>query len=292
MDSDYIITLCGCFGDDCSPLSRSEFWKLYHQYGNSVQGITLSHDERTDKLLQRSEARASSLEALNGLGIRILTFADNDFPRRLFTKLGDFCPPLLYVCGDVSFNNRRYAGYVGSRNAEEADISSTKMMVAKNIRDGFGVVSGGARGIDTAALEHALTNGGYAVAYVSDNLQTRMHDGFTRECIVNGRLTLLSHVSPFTQQLAKKSKASFVGAAMERNKFIYAQSAATAVVRSDYKKGGTWAGATEALRHKWSPVFVWDNDKYEGNQELIKLGGIPLSDDGKRVLAADLFSAF
>ena len=78
---------------------------------------------------------------------------------------------------------------------------------------------------------------------------------------------------------------------MERNKFIYAQSAATAVVRSDYKKGGTWAGATEALRHKWSSVFVWDNDKYEGNRELIKLGGIPLSDDGKRLLAADLFSA-
>ncbi len=286
MDSDYIITLCGCFNDDYSPLTRAEFWKLYHQYGNSVQGIVDSHDERVDKLLKRSGARTFSLETLSEMGIKILTFADQDFPKILLTKLHDFCPPLLYVCGDVSFVNRRYAGYVGSRNAEEADLIWTKMMVAKNIKDGFGIVSGGARGIDTASMEHALTNGGYAVAYVSDNIKTKIQDKLTREFIVSGRLTLLSHVSPF----AKKSKASFVGAAMERNKFIYAQSAATAVVRSDYKKGGTWSGATEALRHKWSPVFVWDNNNYKGNLELIKLGGIPLSDDGKRVAATDLFS--
>ncbi len=30
-------------------------------------------------------------------------------------------------------------------------------------------------------------------------------------------------------------------------------------------------------------MFVWDNKNYEGNQHLIELGGIPVSDEGKRI---------
>ncbi len=76
---------------------------------------------------------------------------------------------------------------------------------------------------------------------------------------------------------------SFVAAAMERNKFIYAQAAATAVVRADLKKGGTYSGASEALKHNWGLVFVWDNKLYPGNQDLIRLGGKALDNSGSSV---------
>ena len=76
---------------------------------------------------------------------------------------------------------------------------------------------------------------------------------------------------------------SFVAAAMERNKYIYALSNGTVVVRSDLEKGGTWAGAVEALKHKWSQVFVWDNENYPGHKELIKMGAQALSDEGERI---------
>lgn len=53
----------------------------------------------------------------------------------------------------------------------------------------------------------------------------------------------------------------------------------TVIVRSDYNKGGTWAGATENLRHKYSHTFCWNNKSYKGNIELIKLGAIPIDEN-------------
>ena len=279
MDSNYIIILCGYFKDDYIPLSRAEFWKLYHKYGDSVQRMVESDEERIAKLLERSGSVSFALETLEEMGIRVRTFLDDDFPERLFSTLKDFCPPILYICGDSNFTNRKYAGYVGSRNIDIKDADWTKMMVMNNINDGFGIVSGGAKGIDSISINHAITNGGYVVAYLPDNIKSWMQDKYYRGFIENGQLALCSHLSPF----AEKTKISFVSAAMERNKLIYAQSVATAVVKSDYKKGGTWAGAYEALKHNWAPVFVWDNKNYDGNQQLIKLGGIPISDEGRRI---------
>ncbi len=47
-----------------------------------------------------------------------------------------------------------------------------------------------------------------------------------------------------------------VGNAMARNRLIYAGSQATVVVASDLDSGGTWAGATEALKGNLCPVLV------------------------------------
>jgi hypothetical protein len=46
---------------------------------------------------------------------------------------------------------------------------------------------------------------------------------------------------------------------------------ATFVVESDYNKGGTWAGATDALKNGWGKVLVWDNG-IEGNTRLVEAG--------------------
>ena len=64
---------------------------------------------------------------------------------------------------------------------------------------------------------------------------------------------------------------------MARNKFIYAQSVGTVIVRSE-KKGGTWTGANENLRNGWCASFCWNKPEYDGNQELIRLGCIPIDD--------------
>lgn len=97
--------------------------------------------------------------------------------------------------------------------------------------------------------------------------------------ILNGKLLLYSHISPYTLN----TRNVFVAAAMERNKFIYSSSSATVVVRSEKDKGGTWTGATESLRHKWAYIYVWDQKEYAGNQKLIEMGAVPLSDEGKIV---------
>jgi len=62
---------------------------------------------------------------------------------------------------------------------------------------------------------------------------------------------------------------------MGRNKLIYTLADYAIVVASDAEKGGTWAGATEALKSKWLPVFVLDHPEMsKGNKMLIEKGGL------------------
>ena len=66
--------------------------------------------------------------------------------------------------------------------------------------------------------------------------------------------------------------------AMMRNRYIYAQSSGTVVVRSDLNKGGTWTGASENLKNNWCTTLCWDHP-YPGNQALIEKGAVPVWDD-------------
>lgn len=275
--SQYIVILCGVFDDNYAPLTRSEFWKLYHKYGESMDRLVESGEERVDELLKRSASVTFALERLQQMGIKITTFKDDDFPSILFYRLKDFCPPLLYSCGDSSIRENRFAGYVGSRTIGSEDIAWTQMMIEKNIKQEFAIVTGGAKGIDNVALTYALNQGGKVVVFLPDNIRSKLRDPLYQQNIIDGNLLVYSHVSP----MDRGGRNSFVAAAMERNKLIYALSAATAVVKSDLNKGGTWAGATEAMRHKWTQVFVWDNKNYPGNQKLIELGARALSDSGE-----------
>lgn len=277
--SDYITILCGDFDDNYTPLTRAGFWNLYHKYNNSVEELVHSDEIQIKELLKRSASVSFAIQELHQRGLRITTFLDEDFPERLTLRLGSFCPPVLYTCGNAALKNRRTVGYVGARAIEEQDARWTEARIKKNISDGYGVVTGGAKGIDSVALACAINNGSFAVVFLPDNIGLKIRDAYVQKSLLNGSLLLYSHVSPF----AKKTKNSFVAAAMERNKFIYAQSVATVVVRSDLNKGGTWAGATESLKHKWARTYAWDNKQYPGNQKLIALGALPLSDDGKPV---------
>ena len=89
--------------------------------------------------------------------------------------------------------------------------------------------------------------------------------------VQQGKLLLLSVVKP---------DAGFnTGVAMMRNRYIYAQSEATVVVKSDYNKGGTWSGATENLKNHWALTLCRNHLSYPGNKALIEKGAIPVDDD-------------
>jgi len=63
-----------------------------------------------------------------------------------------------------------------------------------------------------------------------------------------GRAAFLSPCTP--------GAAFSAGAAMGRNKSIYALADVAVVVSSAVGSGGTWAGAVEALKARWVPVIV------------------------------------
>jgi len=128
------------------------------------------------------------------------------------------------------------------------------------------VVSGGARGVDSSAMLAVLEAGGTAVGVLADSLSKAVVAGKYRAGIKEDRLTLISAVDP---------GASFnAGNAMGRNKYIYAVADYALVVSSSVGKGGTWAGATEALEKiKDVPVFVrMQGTVPEGNRQLLKKG--------------------
>lgn len=211
------------------------------------------------------------IEKLNAKGIYIVTRADKNYPTYIKRKLGQQSPPLFYYCGDIGIANDDCIGFVGSRKIEDVDSAFTRKIVSICLKKGFSIVSGGAKGIDSISSEVVLEQGGVAIEYLSDGMNRKIKDGQVLQRIRDERLLLLSVVNP---------DAGFsVGTAMQRNKYIYAQSVGTVVVKSDFNKGGTWAGATENLRHKWAHTLCWKNDNYKGNIELIARGAIPIGDD-------------
>jgi predicted Rossmann fold nucleotide-binding protein DprA/Smf involved in DNA uptake len=128
--------------------------------------------------------------------------------------------------------------------------------------------SGGAKGVDGRSMGAALENGGQVVGVLADSLERAARAPANREAIADGRLTLLTPYSP---------NAPFnVGMAMGRNKLIYTLADWALVVASDAETGGTWAGATEALKAGWAPVFACDGEAFpEGNKRLLRKGALP-----------------
>lgn len=285
-----IITLCSrlCVGEDVIPLEPAEWTKLARQlfdlnlqpedlFGFSRRdlidrvGLPPELAERILRLIARNASLIFELEQLENTGIFVVTRADHDYPAALKKKLGSQCPPLFYYAGDLSLANLPLIGYVGSRTVSDQDVAFTRLTVAKTAAKGYGVVSGGAKGVDSASEESALEAGAPVVEYLSDSMLRKLRSAQITKAIRNKQLLLLSVTRP---------DAGFnVGMAMMRNRYIYAQSAGTVIVRSDYQKGGTWAGAVENLKFGWCKTVCWDHKAYKGNQELIRLGAIGIGED-------------
>jgi DNA processing protein len=114
-------------------------------------------------LSQRDSIDVSGeIERASELGVRILTPLDDEYPELLKT-IHD--PPLaLYIKGALTPADRHGLGVVGSRKATHYGLSVADRLSYQLAQTGFTIVSGLARGIDTAAHEGALKAGGRTIA--------------------------------------------------------------------------------------------------------------------------------
>ncbi len=288
-NSNAIFTLCSrlCVGDGIAPLEPQEWGDLAIklivsklQPGDLLNfsradfknQLFLSDEyiDRISALIDRNASLSFELSKLENIGVTVVTRADKEYPAKLKSKLNNNCPPMFYVAGDLKLLNYKYVGYVGSRTVSDDDIEFTRSTVSKTTERGFGVVSGGARGVDTAAEEQALESGARVIEYLSDSMMKKMKKSAVSNAVADGKMLLLSVVKP---------DAGFnVGIAMMRNRYIYAQSSGTVVVRSEYNKGGTWTGAAENLKYGWCAEFCRDKQSYQGNKALISKGAIPVDE--------------
>lgn len=102
-------------------------------------------------------------------GVSIITFSDPNYPA-LLRQIHD-PPPILYVYGKLHPDSLNIA-IVGSRNATSYGRTVTEHLSGNLARRGFTVVSGMARGIDTAAHKGALSAGGETIAVMGCGLDT------------------------------------------------------------------------------------------------------------------------
>lgn len=229
--------------------------------------LTVSEVERIAGLLERAGLLAIELERLQSLGIWALTRADDDYPAKLRQRLKHAAPPVLFGAGRRKLSDQPGLAIVGSREVNETGQGAAQFLGAACADNGWVVLSGGARGVDGLAMNAALERRGQVVGLLADSLERTVRNVDLRASLEGGTLTLITPYSP---------KAPFsVGAAMGRNRLIYALADYAMIVACEAEKGGTWSGAVEALKHDWVPVFVCDGAGFpEGNRSLQKKGAI------------------
>jgi DNA processing protein len=116
--------------------------------------------DATAELTQRARVEISAWEAK---GIRVLSFFDEDYPGQL-RDVHD-SPPLVFARGSVVPDDVGVC-LVGSRDASREGLHFAADAAAALVDDGVTVVSGLAKGIDTAAHTTALEQGGRTVAVI------------------------------------------------------------------------------------------------------------------------------
>jgi predicted Rossmann fold nucleotide-binding protein DprA/Smf involved in DNA uptake len=289
-DTETVLLLCGRFGGErqepFQPLSTRDYGK-FAQWLN-LRGLrpadlmtdsgrthlTDVHEAKLERLrleflLGRGTAMALALERWSRAGIWVISRGDPEFPRRLKHHLKHAAPPLLYGAGDKAHLDRGGLGIVGSRDATDAALEFTREVAVQCAREGFGVVSGGARGVDATAMQAATEAGGHAIGVLASDLLKSSINRQNRLGLQDGRLVL---VSPFYPESGFN-----VGNAMGRNKYIYALSDHALVIDCAHGRGGTWEGALENLNQHWVPLHVRVPGDGPGNASLVDKGGIAFS---------------
>ena len=204
--------------------------------------------DRLRRLLDRGFRMAQALERWQARSIWVVSRADDGYPTLLRSRLKGHAPALLYGCGPTSLLDRRGLAVVGSRDAGDALLQYAADNAAVAARAGLSVVSGGAKGVDRAAMNGALEAGGRVTGVLPGGLERAAVNREHRTLLLEERLVLLSLCDP---------RAGFnVGNAMARNKLVYGLADAALVVDATEGKGGTWAGAEEELKRGSGRVFV------------------------------------
>ena len=142
----------------------SRYDSVYSFYKNMKEVQRYMSDGEADSLRSASLRQAEEmLEYCRRIGIEVFCPDDEAYPAKLRNISNP--PSVLFVRGrlaDIGFE--RAAAVIGAREADEYSLSCKKRISYELARSGITVISGFARGIDTAAHEGAICAGGKTVA--------------------------------------------------------------------------------------------------------------------------------
>jgi len=259
----------------CDQLNRSlqEFFVTDPQVWKDTCHLSASTVEKLEQARAKLAGQAFLIEQLNHNHIHLLTLLDDNYPHLLKTSLKhDQAPPVLFYAGDLRILERQTIAIIGSRKAGEESLAFTRTVSSYLAEHGANIISGNARGVDRSAYEGATSTAEGCTTVVLPHGIRKLSGVQWRALLTKieaGKVLLLSQFHPDAQWVVSR--------AMERNKVVTGLAQIVIVAESD-TEGGTWAGATGALRQN-RPLYVRDtasSSALPGNKALIELGGHPL----------------
>jgi DNA processing protein len=215
------------------------------------------------------EAIASRLTELN---IQALTLLDDDYPSNL-RQVAD-PPPVLFVRGRMLPGDVQAVALVGTRRATTYGGAVTDRLARDLAAAGVTVVSGLARGVDTAAHRAALQAGGRTIAVLGNGLDQVYpieNAGLARQIVERDAGAIVSEFAPGVPPDAVNFP--------RRNRIISGLSIGTVIVEAGDKSGAliTADFALEQGREVFAvpgPIF---SPMSAGANELLKQGATPIT---------------
>ncbi len=178
--------------------------------------IRIFSDAQAREEIARTEKLAASM----------IFWGEEDYPANLFV-LSD-APPLITVLGHAHLLRKEGLSIVGTRNASANGMRLTARLAASCGEAGYVVVSGMARGIDTAANGATLKSGSVAVlAGGADHIYPYENRELYRKLVENG--AIVSEMGPGFVPTARHFP--------RRNRIIAGLTAGTLIVEAPRKSG-------------------------------------------------------
>jgi len=211
------------------------------------------------------------LKQLENRNIKITIITDKNYPEKL-----DYInnpPPIIYTYGNL--NNTESISIVGARKASINGMKNAVYFSRELAKQGFTIISGYAKGIDTAAHLGALKAGGNTVMIIPTGiLKFSLHLELNKlRNRMKNHAVILSEFFPLSEWS--------VGQAMARNRVTSGLSDAVLVIEAG-EKGGTINTAGWAIKQK-KPLFVIPSDTTLGSRKLLSMGAIPVKNPGELV---------
>jgi len=200
-------------------------------------------------------------------GAQLVVFGDEAFPNHRFM---DAEPPMLpaYWVGlerSLLTSGLMTLGVAGSRDASEDVLDQVRALATAASRRRWLVVSGLAQGVDSAAHEGGIAGGTGTIGVLASGIANASRSWMPPD---SEGLCLVSQFEPSEPWSGPR--------AMQRNSTI-ASLSDRVVIAASGTKGGSWEMGNLCLKNN-KQVFVFDLDPEvaEGNQQLIRKGGIAI----------------
>lgn len=138
---------------------KSEILKINGIKANLADEIRNFEDwDRLEKIYLR----------IKRLGYRLIKFTDAVYPDNL-SRIYD-PPAFFYSVGEIKPGDKKSIAIVGSRRPDGYGMVVTERLAAGLVKNGFTIISGLAKGIDTIAHRSALNNRGRTISVLGSGL--------------------------------------------------------------------------------------------------------------------------